>query len=258
VQLAVIVIPSTRRKYFEKACPFPAYQAVTNAPGGSVDERKGNHVSLRSDRRACKLRDAEPTASLREERGDRMLPAETKRHRFTAREYRAMAEAGVLGEDDRVELVGGEIVDMAPIGSRHLACVVALNHLLVEASGGRFFVSVQNPVRLGERDEPQPDLSLLRRRPLPEAPAPPGPGDVLAVLEVSDTTLSYDRNVKLPLYAGSGVPEAWVVDLAGQKVEVHHGPAADGYRDLWEFGAGEKASSAVVGGLSVPVDAVLG
>lgn len=187
-----------------------------------------------------------------------MLPAETKRHRFTAEEYRAMGEAGVLGEDDRVELVGGEVVDMAPIGSRHLACVVALSHLLVEASGGRFFVSVQNPVRLGERDEPQPDLSLLGRKPNPGAEAPPGPKDVLLVVEVSDTTLSYDRNTKLPLYAGAGVPEAWIVDLAGRRIEVHHGPGPGGYRDLWAFGPGEKFSSAVVGGLSVPVDAVLG
>lgn len=183
---------------------------------------------------------------------------EVKRHRFTAEEYRAMGSAGVLGEDDRVELVGGEVVDMAPIGSRHLACVVALTHLLVEASGGRFFVSAQNPVRLGERDEPQPDVSLLGRRPRADAPAPPGPEDVLLVVEVSDTTLSYDRNVKLPLYADAGIPEAWIVDLPGRKVEVHHGSGPGGYRDLWAFGPGEGVRSAVVGGLSIPVDAVLG
>ena len=189
-----------------------------------------------------------------------MLPGnlEVKRHRFTAEEYRAVADAGVLGEDDRVELVGGEIVDMAPIGSRHLACVVALTHLLVEPSGGRWFVSAQNPVRLGERDEPQPDLSLLGRKPRPEAQAPPGPEDLLLVVEVSDTTLSYDRNVKLPLYARAGIPEAWVVDLRGRRVEVHHGPGPGGYRDMWAFGPGERISSAVVGGLSLPVDAVLG
>ncbi len=189
-----------------------------------------------------------------------MLPGnlEVKRHRFTAKDYRAMGDADVLGEDDRVELVGGEIVDMAPIGSRHLACVVALNHLLVEASSGRFFVSVQNPVRLGDSDEPQPDVSLLGRRPNPAAPAPPGPEDVLLVVEVSDTTLSYDRDTKLPLYARSGIAEAWVVDLAGRKIEVHHGPDPGGYRDLWTFGPGEKVSSAVVGGLSVSVDRVLG
>jgi len=183
---------------------------------------------------------------------------EVKRHAFTAREYRAMAEAGVLGEDDRVELLGGEVVDMAPIGSRHLACVVALTHLLVEASGGRWFVSAQNPVRLSERDEPQPDLSLLGRRPRPDAAAPPGPEDVLLVVEVSDTTLAYDRTVKLPLYARAGIPEAWVVDLAERKVEVHSGPAPGGYRASRSFGLGEAIVSATVEGVALPVEEVLG
>jgi Uma2 family endonuclease len=183
---------------------------------------------------------------------------EVKRHRFTAREFRAMGEAGVLGEDDRVELVDGEIVDMAPIGSRHLSCVVALTHLLVERAQGGYFVSVQNPVRLSERDEPQPDLTLLRRKPDPAAPGPPDPEDVLAVVEVSDTTLSYDRNVKLPLYARAGISEAWVIDLETGNVEVHSGPAPDGYRESRSFGSGDHLVSGIVEGLSVPVDEVLG
>jgi len=183
---------------------------------------------------------------------------EVKRHRFTAREYRAMGDAGLLGEDDRVELVDGEIIDMAPIGSRHLSCVVALTHLLVEQAQGRFFVSVQNPVRLSERDEPQPDLTLLRRRPDPAAPGPPDPEDVLAVVEVSDTTLSYDRNVKLPLYARAGISEAWVIDLKASNVEVHSEPAPDGYRESRSSGSGDLVISGVAEGLSVPVDEVLG
>lgn len=190
-----------------------------------------------------------------------MLPAEVNRHRFTAEEYRAVAEAGILGEDDRVELVDGEIVDMAPIGGRHLSCVVALTHLLVERSGGRFFVSVQNPVRLSERDEPQPDLTLLRSRPEPQASAPPGAGEVLVAIEVSDTTLSYDTDVKLPLYARAGIPEAWVVDLGrGTRgtVEVHSEPGPGGYRAARSFGAGEQVVCATVEGLSLPVDEVLG
>jgi Uma2 family endonuclease len=183
---------------------------------------------------------------------------EVKRHRFTAREYRAMGEAGVLGKDDRVELVDREIIDMAPIGSRHLSCVVALTHLLVERAQGRFFVSVQNPVRLSERDEPQPDLTLLRRRPDPAAPGPPDPEDVLAVVEVSDTTLSYDRNVKLPLYARAGISEAWVIDLKANNVEVHSEPAPDRYRESRSCGSGDLVTSGVAEGLSVPVDEVLG
>ena len=184
-----------------------------------------------------------------------MLREEIRTRRFTVSEYHRMAEAGILGEDDRVELVGGELVEMTPIGSRHLACVVALNHLLVEASGRRWFVSVQNPVRLSERDEPQPDLSLLRGRP---APAPPGPEDVLVTIEVSDTTLSYDRNVKLPMYARARIPEAWIVDLTGRKVEVRSDPASDGYRASKTFGPGEVIVSSTAGGISLPVDEVLG
>jgi Uma2 family endonuclease len=156
------------------------------------------------------------------------------------------------------ELVGGELVEMAPIGGSHLSCVVAMTHLLVESSGGRWFVSVQNPVRLGERDEPEPDLSLLKGRPDPAASDPPGPDDLLVVVEVSDTTLSYDRNVKLALYARAGIPEAWIVDLNGRKVEVHHHPGPDGYRTSRSFDAGERIVSGAVEGLSVAVDEVIG
>jgi Uma2 family endonuclease len=175
-------------------------------------------------RRCTRVSQVEPGATAMEwrrgeERERGMLPAEIKRHRFTVEEYHKMGEAGLLSEDDRVELIDGEIVDMAPVGTRHLACVVALNHLFVEASGGRYFVSVQNPVALGERNEPQPDLSLLRTRPDPTAARPPGPGDVFLVVEVSDTTLAYDRDVKLPRYAQAGVPEVWIVDLEGRRVE---------------------------------------
>jgi len=195
----------------------------------------------------------------RGEEGEKsMLPAEIKRHRFTVEEYHAMGEAGLLSEDDRVELIDGEIVDMAPIGTRHLACVVALTHLLAEASGGRYFVSVQNPVALSERSEPQPDLSLLRTRPVPTAEGPPGSEDVLLLIEVSDTTLAYDKDVKLPRYANAGVPEVWVVDLEGRKVESYSTPSAEGYGVSREFGPGERARSGSVEGLSVPVEEILG
>ena len=191
-----------------------------------------------------------------------MLREKIKTRRFNVEEYHRMAQAGILGEDDRLELVDGELVEMAPIGSRHLACVVALNHLLVEASEGRWFVSVQNPVRLGERDEPEPDLSLLKGRPDPAAPGPPGPDDLLVVVEVSDTTLSYDRNVKLPLYAAAGVPEAWIVDLQGRKVEVYADPdstgSSQGYRAFSSYAPGETIVSETIASLSLPVNEVLG
>jgi Uma2 family endonuclease len=186
-----------------------------------------------------------------------MLPAEVQRHRFTVEEYHRMGETGLLGEDDRVELIDGEIVQMTAIGTRHFACVVNLTHMLMAACGDRYFVSVQNPVVLSERSEPQPDLSLLRTKPDP-AGRLPEPEDVLLVVEVSDTTLAYDRNVKLPRYGVAGIPEVWIVDLEGRRIEVHAGPSAEGYGLSREFGPGEHARSESVEGLSTVVDEVLG
>lgn len=186
------------------------------------------------------------------------LPAEVRRHRFDAEEYHKMLEVGLLSEDDRVELIRGEILDMTPIGARHLACVTRLNHILVEQARGRYFVSVQNPVGAVDDSEPQPDFSLLRRLPEPEADGPPSREDTLVVIEVSDTTLTYDRTVKLPLYAETGIPEAWIVDLQNKKIEVYTEPSPEGYRVMRVFAAGEEARSATVEGLSVAVEEVLG
>lgn len=186
------------------------------------------------------------------------LPAEVERHRFDVEEYYRMLEVGVLAEDDRVELIGGEIVDMAPVGRPHLSCVVALTHLLVEAANGRYFVSVQNPIRLGSSDEPQPDLALLKVRPDPGVECPPGPLDVLLVVEVSDKSLAYDREIKLPLYARAGIPEVWIVDLLGRRIEAHAGPTGRAYQVRRLAGPGEQVRSEMVEGLSFSVDEVIG
>ena len=186
-----------------------------------------------------------------------MLPAEIERHRFTVKEYHMMGETGLLGEDDRVELIDGEIVEMAAIGTRHFACVVNMTHVLMRSCGDRYFVSVQNPVIIGEITEPQPDLSLLKARPDPSGSLP-GPEDVALVIEVSDTTLSYDRDVKLPRYAAAGIPEVWIVNLEGGRIETHSGPSAEGYGISREYGPGEHARSGSMEGLLVKVSEVLG
>jgi Uma2 family endonuclease len=189
-----------------------------------------------------------------EEREKGMLPTEVKRHRFTVEEYHRMAEVGLLSADDRVELIDGEIVEMTPIGWRHANCVNALNMLLARFAQGRYVVSVQNPLTISEHGEPQPDLVLLKRRPRGRLP---DPEDVALVIEVSDTTLAYDRDVKLPRYARAGVPEVWIVDLVGRRVESHSAPSAEGYRVSREFGPGERARSVSLEGLSLPVDEIL-
>jgi len=132
-----------------------------------------------------------------------------------------MAEAGILGEDDRVELLEGEIVEMAPIAPVHAGCVKRLLHLLTSRLGDRAVVSVQDPVRLGIHSEPQPDVALLRPRADFYSTHHPDAEDVLLVVEVSLATAAFDRLGKLPLYAGAGVPQAWLVDLDARTVEIY-------------------------------------
>lgn len=143
-----------------------------------------------------------------------------------------MAAAGLFGEDDRVELLEGEIVEMTPIGSRHAACVNQLNELFSDRLRRRAVVSVQNPVRLATHSEPQPDLALLRLRPDRYAGRHPGPDDVLLLVEVADTTRRWDREHKVPLYAAAGVGEVWLVDVEGEELEVFRCPEGGGYRDV--------------------------
>jgi len=183
-------------------------------------------------------------------------PIEVKRWRFTVHDYHRMGEAGILHEDDRVELIEGELVEMTAIGTRHFACVNALNRLIMRAVGDDAIVSVQNPVRLNEYNEPQPDLTVIRPRDY--RVSLPGPDDVLLLIEVSDTTLAYDRNVKQPLYARAGIGEVWIVNLQGGDIERHTEPYENGYRSLKVARRGETLGSVALPDLSLSVDDVLG
>ena len=180
------------------------------------------------------------------------------RRRFTVDEYYRMGKVGILHEDDRLELLEGEIVEMAPIGSRHQATVDRLATLFFGRVADSASVRVQGPVRLAEDSEPQADLTLLRRRPDFYASAHPGPGDVLSLVEVSDTTVEYDREVKVPLYARHGIAEVWLVDLAVQVVEAHRDPSAEGYREVLQFGRGQGLSPESLPGLESVVEDILG
>jgi Uma2 family endonuclease len=155
--------------------------------------------------------------------------------RFTRAEYYRMAEAGILGEDDRVELIEGEIVQMSPIGSRHVAFVMNLGRMLTLRLGERAFVSVQSPVILTADTEPQPDLAVLRPRAYKERK--PHAADVLLVIEAADSSLAYDGTTKLRLYALAGIQEYWIVDCAAESVEVYRDPSGESYRDVIRAGA---------------------
>ena len=186
------------------------------------------------------------------------MDVELARHRFTVDEYHRMGEVGILAEDDRVELVDGEIVHMTPIGPRHVVRVAALHRRLQVLLEDRADIIVQSPIRLGPHHEPQPDVTLLRP-PLSRYEARlAGPGDVLLVVEVADTSAVYDRGVKLPLYAAAGIPEVWLVDLAGEAVEVYRAPAATGYRDARRLVRGDRVAPGAFPDASLAVDEVLG
>ncbi len=154
------------------------------------------------------------------------------RRRFTREEYHRMGEVGILKPTDRVELIRGEIVEMSPIGPRHIAFVNNLTQLLVVRLAGRAIVSVQNPVALADDTEPQPDLAILRRRPTPYKEREPYTEDVLLLIEVAESSLRYDRSTKLRLYAETGIPEYWVVDCVAESIDLYRTPSADGYRDV--------------------------
>ncbi len=181
-----------------------------------------------------------------------------RQRRFTVDEFHRMAVAGILHEDDRVELIGGEIVEMSPIGGRHAKCVTELTRVLLSLVGEDVRVSPQNPVRLDEHEEPQPDVAVLRAGERYQAGALPTPEDVLLVIEVADTSLSYDRQVKVPLYARYGIAEVWLVDLNASVIERYTEPYENGYRLLRRAGRGETLESVVLPALTLPVDAALG
>jgi Uma2 family endonuclease len=188
-----------------------------------------------------------------------------------------MAKAGIIHEDDRLELIEGEIVEVSAIGSRHAGCVNGLNGTFSDRLRGRVVIGVQNPVRLGGRTEPEPDITLLRPRPDYYRRAHPVPEDVLLLIEVADTSQDYDRDIKAPLYAQYGIAvlllievadtsqdydrdtkaplyarygiaEYWIIDLEEDRIEVYRSPSPDGYLEVAMVERGERVLADRPGG----------
>src|SRR4026207_1474391 len=152
------------------------------------------------------------------------MRSEVTRKLFTVDEYYRMAEAGILDPDARLELIAGEILEMSPVGTRHVACVNRANALFVKRFGDRAIVSVQNPLRLSNYTEPQPDIVVLKPRDDYYEEKRIVWEDALLVIEVSDTTIRRDRDLKLPLYAKAGVSELWIEDLRRNTLFVYRDP----------------------------------
>lgn len=169
------------------------------------------------------------------------MPVQTE-HRFSVADYYRMVETGVLKPDSRVELLDGKIIDMMPIGPFHGGSVNRLIRIFSKPSAGRWLVSAQNPVRLDDYSEPQPDLMLLKPAADDYTSRHPGPEEVFLLIEVADTTLPYDRGQKLPRYGGAGIAEVWIVNLVEKTVEVYREPHFSGYGSERVLRSGDKAS----------------
>ena len=161
-----------------------------------------------------------------------IAPAGVERWRFTVDDFYRMGEVGILPPEARVELIDGEVIKMAPIGSGHSGSVEYLGHRLRQGVGDAAFVRTQNPIRLGLRLEPEPDLSVVRPRADFYRRSHPAPADVFLVVEVADSTLTYDRDTKGPRYTQAGIIEYWIVDLANDRLVVHRGPVDGVYQDV--------------------------
>ena len=180
------------------------------------------------------------------------------KHWISVDEYERMGRAGIFGDNARLELLEGEIYEMSPIGSPHAACVKFLGALLNRLFNGKFIVSTQDPIRLNDFSEPQPDIALLRWRDDFYRHAHPTPDDVLLVIEVADSTVETDRSYKMPLYAQAGIAEAWLVNLPEEQVELFAAPANGVYQISRIFKRGEVVQSQKIKDLAINVSELLG
>lgn len=183
------------------------------------------------------------------------MSVQIARRHFNIAEYYRMAAAGVLLEDDRVELIEGEIVEMNPIGSRHAACVRRLTEILERQAGDHVIVWVQNPVQINDYSEPLPDVALLKRRDDFYSQANPQPADVLLIIEVADSSVEYDREIKIPLYARAAIPEMWLVNLPKDTIEIYTQPLGETYREIRLLKRGESLTAKTIPTLALMIEA---
>jgi len=185
------------------------------------------------------------------------MQAETTKKLFTVDEYHRMAQAGIFGPEERVELIEGEVLEMSPIGHRHMICVNRAMRLFIIKAGDHALVSVQNSLGLSEYTEPQPDVVVLKPRADEYSAKKLSAEDTLLVIEVSQTTLNYDRQRKLPLYAAAGVPEVWIEDLKNDLLLVFRQPVRNTYSSSLVLRRGESLSPLALPSLVLTVDELL-
>jgi len=185
------------------------------------------------------------------------MATEIAKRLFTVHDYHRMVDAGILREGERVELIRGEVMRMSPINPPHNGTIHRANQALGRIVGDRAIVGVQGSIRLDEYDEPQPDLYLLRPKNDFYTSRHAGPADILLIIEVADSSIEYDRTIKMRLYAETGVPEYWISDLQNDCVVSYSDADGATYRTVRQFRRGEKLTPVLLPDCSIPVDALL-
>jgi len=186
------------------------------------------------------------------------MATDVVRRRFDVSDYYRMAEAGILRPDDRVELIEGEIIQMGPIGSRHAARVKRAARVFGRYVGEAAIVGIQDPVRLDDYSEPEPGIALVKPKADLYEHAHPGPRDILLILEISDTSSAFDRQVKAPMYARAGIAELWLELIAEECIEVYTEPANGVYSKVRQARRGESLTPRSFPQVTIPVDELLG
>ncbi|HLP91609.1 MAG TPA: Uma2 family endonuclease [Nostocaceae cyanobacterium] len=186
------------------------------------------------------------------------MSTQLEKLQFTVTQYHKMNEAGILTEDDRVELIRGEILKMSPVGKRHAACVKRLVDKLTKLLGQVMIIGVQDPIILNDLSEPQPDITLLKRRADFYETGHPQPQDILLLIEVADSSLDYDRDVKIPLYAENGILEVWLIDINAETITIYRQPTPTGYKDVQILQRGDSLSILAFPEINLTVNDVLG
>jgi Uma2 family endonuclease len=186
------------------------------------------------------------------------MSVQMQRRLFTVQEYHLMSEAGVFSDRERVELIEGEIIQMAAIGRRHAARVDRLARMFSRIPESLVIFRVQNPICLNDNSEPQPDIALVQPRADFYEESLPNSKDILLLVEVADSTVNYDRDVKVPNYARSGIQEVWLWDLETNCLEVYRNPTANGYTSMQKFERGQQISPLAFPEFIVSVDLILG
>ena len=184
--------------------------------------------------------------------------AQLERYPITTDVYHQMIKQGILTSNDKIELLEGDLIKMSAVGPRHAACVDRLSEILRTEFGKSITLRHQNPVELSDFSEPEPDIAILRRREDFYAHAHPAPGDVLLLIEISESTLKKDRGIKLSAYAKAGIVEYWIVNLQDDIIEVYTSPAGSSYQVTRIVHRHETLSPVLLSSIILEADEVLG